>query len=260
MTSNKSLVVKLDRKGEHRDDVPVAIVRTPTSEGKFVFLPSSSRTIEKGDDFEVYRHEPSPRAELKLTTTNLATGKSLGTMSLPPKLTTSININHTYRFRNTSAAITTVSFNQLIAVAGIVATSAVTGNSLTSCCKLHSVKVWPASGGSVDLFWASAEGREVDAVADRSVPTGITVTGSVAFIPPTKALVSDWTSAVAAALAFVISTPIGSIIDVNISHRIANAFPNVAEVLIGATSGTVYYPHLDGVGGVFTPVGFENTV
>jgi hypothetical protein len=137
-----------------------------------------------------------------------------------------------------------------------MAVTAILGYTITSSAKLKSVKIWPAAGGSCDLYWSSASARERDDFVDRSMPSGVTVTGAATFSPPTQALAGFWFDVTTNLALFSLTSSVGTIVDLSLTFTQTNAIANGTVVLSGATPGFVYYPSLDGIGGTYSSVGF----
>jgi len=109
--------------------------------------------------------------------------------------------------------------------------------------------VWPAASSSVatntQLFWeAGTTGQVPDALDDRSVPEGTTVTGSITFVPPPSSLASQWLSS--AANVFAVSAPVGSVLDLDVQYTNSNVFGLAAATVVSGTLGSIYYLALDG--------------
>jgi hypothetical protein len=186
----------------------------------------------------------------------MARAESKGQSSLPPPIHTTLTRTHVFRFISTSASAAVISTTDLTLVPGVMAVTAILGYSISSSVRLRSVKIWPPAGGSSVLYWSSASGREKDDVVDRTLPTGITVTGASSFSPPTRALAGFWFEPTTNQALFSITSSVGSIVDVRLTVSQTNAIANGSVVLSGATPGFVYYPSLDGVGGTYSSVGF----
>jgi hypothetical protein len=96
-----------------------------------------------------------------------------------------------------------------------------------------------------------------DEVSDKSVPTGITVTGSVVFVPDPKSVASFWSNA---GQLMVIQTTIGSIVDLSVDWTL-DAFisPDTLSIATGVL-GSAYFLALDGPSGnTYTPIGLPTT-
>jgi hypothetical protein len=191
-----------------------------------------------------------------LSSPMMAHAETEGLFSLPPPLHTTLTRTHVFRFISTSASAAVISTTDLTLVPGVMAVTALLGYSISSSVRLRSVKIWPPAGGSSVLYWSSASGREKDDVVDRTLPTGITVTGASSFSPPTRALAGFWFEPTTNLALFSITSSVGSIVDVRLTVSQTNAIANGSVVLSGATPGFVYYPSLDGVGGTYSSVGF----
>jgi hypothetical protein len=191
------------------------------------------------------------------------TGRTGG--SLPPAIQTTPKISHRFRFVSTSASILPVTVTELVGIVGAIGTVAnTTVATLASSVKLRKVIVWPSASTSApsspELYWANAINTNVpDEVRERSLPQGVSVTGSLEFVPPPMSLAGFWNSDQAIAL-FDASFPIGSVIDVILDVRLSNALPNANISVATAALGTLYYLALDGAASnKWTPVGLPTT-
>jgi len=223
--------------------VPVAPspLVTPSHASSITLLPKS--TIS---------HRTHIRARGKLTLT-----------SLPPEIRTSRQVNAVLRFQNTSASLVGVSSGQLAAACGGIATGSTTVTTWASSIKLHTVHVWPASGGFVSLFWTRGTGEFVpDDMKDATIPTGVTSTSMSRFSPPSLSLAGFWHNVdqVSTGL-FSISSTVGSVIDVHVTYTLTNQLPTMGNVTVTSASvGLPYYLALDGpTSNVYVPVAVPTT-
>jgi hypothetical protein len=191
---------------------------------------------------------------------NSVMGSGVSKSSLPPAIQLTPNVNHVFRYINTgsSAALVTTG-TMLSSFGGICTTVGVNITNWASSGKLHSVTVWPPAGGTAQVFWATSEGREKDELVDRSIPTGVTVTGCLHFLPPAKTLAGFWFNDAAATNLFSIMCSVGSVVDVHVTFRLAATMPTSSSGVSSAVLGQIYYLPLDGDGGVYVPVGLPTT-
>jgi hypothetical protein len=260
---SKSSIVKLDRRGEHRDDV--ADVRTPPPEGKFVFVPASqtaiiNRSRGQNDDNDIYYQDAPPKS----ITTNLfrrGKGRAIG-IDLPPSLSLVPTLSHRYRFQSTSNALTLCSTGNFLGSLGVIGTvTNSTVATIASSFRLNRIEVWPASGGTCTVDWASATGYTKDEMKDASLPSGVTVTKSLRFLPPKQSFAALWTNEVNSSVAlFSMFAPTGSIIDVHVSYTICGVFAPLNISVATAVIGSSYYLALDGPStNHYPPVGLPTT-
>jgi hypothetical protein len=255
--SSKSLIVKLDRRGEHRDDVPDTPLSRP--EGKFVFVPTvlSSPATNRGrnDDNDIYYQEPAAPA----LTFARGKGKSTG-VDLPSSLQVVPTLKHTFRFLSTSNNIGSVTVGTLLAAAGTIGTTVIQTTNWNASVRLHSIKVWPPAGSSCFVEWVTTGGYARDEIKDSSLPTGVTVTKSLTFTPPKLSFAALWQANVGNTL-FKMYAPTGSIIDVHVSLNNVGSFATNNNVVASAVLGSIYYLYLDGSSThYFQPVALPTTI
>ncbi len=199
-----------------------------------------------------------------LALTNGRAGQATATkVSLPPKLDATVTIRKTYRFTNASASIANVSVKALMAVPGVVATSATTVALLCSAVRIHTIKVWGPAGGSVSVYWGSGDGFQRDQIWNQDIPTGITTSGCLTFKPAKGDICWLWTNYQAASYtAFYISSNIGAIVDIDLEATMNNAFvPALTYTVASVTTGNLYRPALEGPGGTnYGQLGVAHTV
>ncbi len=158
----------------------------------------------------------------------------------PPLVPSVTRFTRTYRFNCTGNLGATISCSNLMGIAGAMCT--VANNTLTYiafAARLHSVEVW-----------APPSTNEVANVAmSPSRPSYTKV----------KPKVGEWAWQVFSAGStpvFGISCPTGSIIDVNITHYLADlAGANTTQAATAATLGQLYYTALDGTTKTAVPIG-----
>jgi len=185
--------------------------------------------------------------------------------SLDITLMTSIKIYYT----NSSASATGVTGSELIAACGGICTVAnTTVTSMMSSFRIRRITIWPAvvaagtaTSAFADLTWsANATSFTKDEEKIRPVPAGVANSGPVVFVPPSKALVSDWfTSAVSSNL-FTVAANVGSTLLLEGTATISNSIAPVASTVAAGTLGSVYYLPLDGTSvHRWTPLGLTTT-
>jgi hypothetical protein len=185
-------------------------------------------------------------------------------LSLPPRLQTTVTVTHVYRFLATSAAKKSITpQNLLSAIGGIGDTNPLVFTPWSSNVKLLHVTVWPSASPSfatgAELSWTFPLGESLDSVTDRSIPSGLTVTGAVTFVPPSSSLASFWQSNSGTSL-FDLTCSQGSIVDVRVAFKLSNALLAVPIVSTASSSGAVGYTALDGPGATYTPIGLPQVI
>jgi hypothetical protein len=251
--NSKYPIVKLDRRGEHRDDVPE--LQTPRPEGKFVFVPTSStRSRGSNDDSDIYSHELPAPALTFLRGKGSATG-----IDLPKSLNVVPTVKHTFRFLSTSNNVGSVTVGTLLGALGSIGTSVVQTTNWNASVRLHSIKVWPPAGSSSYVEWVTTGGYAKDEIKDSSLPTGVTVSKSLVFTPPKLSFAALWQANVGNTL-FKMYAPTGSIIDVHVSYCPVGSFATNSNTVATAVLGVIYYLYLDGSSThYFQPVALPTT-
>jgi hypothetical protein len=142
-----------------------------------------------------------------------------------------------------------VAYNQLSALVGIVATSAITSVNLTSGFRLKRIRIWaPAPFGSVATSVASVTWTESAAdyitppvtVADSSVNPSVPV--FVDAKPPRGSLADKWHDPNQTNGICIMTYPAGSIVDF-IFNYVLDDFggPQASFAIAGGVTGTVYH-------------------
>jgi len=201
-----------------------------------------------------------------------SSGKSLAGSQLPRSLNVTVTCSHTFRFYTTGALNAyAVTLRNLFGICGAVCS--VVNSTLASIAgsvKLGYIDVYTAvANGSADnplITWAEQlTGYGKDVAVTTSVPAGVTNSGGrLRFRPPRSAPSSKWLNAdYVATTPFLYVTAIaGSVIDVNISWTLQNAYGGLG--LAGHTTavvGTFYYEYLDAPSNnVCKPVGLPSTI
>jgi len=181
-------------------------------------------------------------------------------MSLPPRITYAPTIKHKWRFTPGSSNASTCNSNNLLAVAGGIASSATNLYTLASTFRVLSIEIWPSASTSTsedcNVQWQGPiVAVERDSRQGRDLPEGLSVTGKFCARPPKGSLAGAWCSSGTIGI-FVIQAPAGSIVDVIMEHTLSNALSNQALTGSGMTTGDVYYGGLDSVGSPnYVPIG-----
>jgi hypothetical protein len=205
-------------------------------------------------------YRPSPSSYLGSPARLVRAGRSMGkSSSLPPSINLVSTFTNTFRFISTNAAQVAVTADDLLGVCGGIGTTIIQLSTWATSFKLNSVKVWPSAGGSANLKWLVAEAYERDELKDVSLPTGITITESVTFVPPAKTLAAFWQTASTSNI-FAIASSVGSIVDVHITYTLPGGFLSTPLVVASAVVGTAYYLPLDGPAShTYTVLGLPTT-
>ena len=216
--------------------------------------------VEKPDDEYVSVPEEKTGSSLMvLSGKGLTMGRSQGL--LPPTIQTA-PVNHGIFRYYTSTDLTNVQVNPVTIgqALGCVATSTTSLSSFVSCYRIKKIVLWPGAGTFhvSELYWLSAPSAFIkEDVKESTNPQGMTITGPNVFVPPKGSLASYWiNSSVAANALFGIQCSTGAIIDLHVDYILANALNGFsAQTTAGASTGSVYYPYLDGHSGVIKATG-----
>ncbi len=176
-------------------------------------------------------------------------------VGLPPQLDATQGFRKRFRYiaqgtSGTNQSLVTVGTLMLSMGSMAIATDQL--SSIISSFKLHSVTIYPASGAAnTYLEWVEAAtvGQHVkDERKLRPVPTGITVSGPIRYVPPKDSESSFWQDGQGTASSlFALLATAGSIIDVDCTVTMQNTGTNVQQTgFTSLTVGVVYYPPLDG--------------
>lgn len=174
-------------------------------------------------------------------------------LSHPPSINPQIVHRQRMRFTCTTAAV-----NKVITVYNLldtifVATAAAVGYELFDQVKINHVEVWstPALGAAPSTvavqFGSGAAAVVGDARVYSDTSMGIEP-GHVRCAPSPHAQVSQW-QVLSNNLAFYLTCPVSSVIDVDLSFRVVQAQTpnNVQNVPVLAVVGEIYYRGLDGL-------------
>lgn len=157
----------------------------------------------------------------------------------------------TLRFRATAAFILGITFQNLLDTL-LVATTAVAGTDLFQTVRVRRVRLWgmPAIGAASTCS-VEFSGVVAGIVGDQAIHTDTSMGVQPAHVdarPNLRSLASDFQVS-SAAVAFTISGPAGSVVDVDLSFRSQYGVVNsaVQNALVGATAGIQYLRGLDGL-------------
>lgn len=179
-------------------------------------------------------------------------GLGMQLISHPPQLN-GIELRHsvTLRFRATAAFLAQITFQNLLDTL-LVATTAIAGSDLFQTVRVRRVRIWgiPAVGGSASVS-VEFSGVTAGAVGDQAIHTDTSMGIQPAHVdarPNARSLAAN-NQLSSAAIAFLISGPAGSVVDVELSFRSQFAVANAAaqNALVGAAAGTQYVRGLDGI-------------
>lgn len=186
-----------------------------------------------------------------------------------PQMRSNILYHHTFRFTSTNAAATAITSKGLLFAAGAVGTVLnTTVSSFHSSVKLHNIKVWtppPSQGAtatcSVEFYMGgSSSFSNTREYSDTSVSTAVP-----AFLncsPPRDSLASFWNLPAAAdSQLFILTAPVGSVIDVSLS-MVINDDEGTTQTRAVSTAllGSVYFLSLDNsTGHIYPPVSLTTT-
>ncbi len=182
----------------------------------------------------------------------------------PPPLSANVVVRHKFRFVSTTGASTNITDRNLNQMFGLVCTVAnTTLKGLVNAVKLHRVQVWapPASqGGSVtcSVLWASGSFAPDVEVSDTS--NSVASPAYISTVPPAGSSASFWMGETASNTMFTLLAPSGSVIDVEATGVLADTQAALTSYTVAAgTLGALYYPPLDGVTDLYTPVSLGTT-
>jgi hypothetical protein len=179
-----------------------------------------------------------------------------GAMSLPPPLSTTVRISHTFRFRATST-LTGVSCsftNVLGALGGICTVANSVVRSFGSSLKISKLIAWPPASTTADVVFIDWDPQgSAQFVPDDSkvvtIPDGVSVSRALVFSPPRNSLASDWLNASAFSptnILFGMTAPTGTIIDLHVTYTLSNVSGGLNQSVVAGTLGQVYFLPLDG--------------
>jgi len=232
------------------------------------FVGSASRDPDGDEKMDPGSQPGSIEEERKVRLTALlsmskGTPGSAGTASsLPPKLELTPTFNKTFRFKCTASSQVAVTVTDMLLACGAIAQTTSTVAGIASSVRVLRVKAWPSVSsavGEIFLEWQGPiAGIERDTQMNREMPSGITFTRAVSFVPPKNTFCSDWMSSAISPAIFTMASPAGTIVDVDLEFTLSNALNGVAgtSVVGGLTVGKLYFGALDGqTSGIYTPVG-----
>jgi hypothetical protein len=196
---------------------------------------------------------PSDNAALLQMKGKSASGTSI--RGLPPQLDATQGFRKKFRYifqgtSGTNQSLVTVGTAMMSFGCMAISTSQV--SSIISSFKLHSITIYPAAGASnTYLEWVDAvtTGEHMkDSRKMRPVPTGITISEPIRYVPPSGSEASFWQDALGTANSlFAVLGTAGSIMDVDATVTILNTGNNVQQTgFTSLTTGFVYYPAIDG--------------
>lgn len=179
----------------------------------------------------------------------------------PPQIVANPIVNHRFRFVANSTLAANVTCSNIFGIGGCVATSSTTGKPIFQTMKVNRIECWapPASQGSastVTVLFPNALKSPAKDYTDTSV--SVAEPAHVIAVPPSQALCSFWFGDSTSDILFTINAPSGTIIDLWVSGVFQDGAANAnVMVLVGATTGAVYYACLDSLtnaSGVAKPI------
>jgi hypothetical protein len=184
------------------------------------------------------------------------------TLFRAPQHSTPITITKTYRFISNSVTPSAITLLQLLAIPGVVNYSANTNRCLADSCKIHKIEIWTDAvvTNFIELYFFTqfqyTRPKEVtDECQSTAAPAHIVVR-------PPKGVMSEWLSAINATTAsalnlFNITSSVGSVVDVTLSHSFWQQSQSTNPVVYSSTAagtlGNIYYIGLDGTVGRYPP-------
>ncbi len=178
--------------------------------------------------------------------------QNMESLSHPPQIN-GLEIRHspTLRFRATAAVNQAFTFTNLMDTM-LTATTATVGYNMFQAVRIRRVRVWGISAiGTSSSVSVEFTGTTAGITGDQQVHSDTSVgvqPAHVDAVPSARALCSTWQTN-SGAIAFAITAPAGSVIDVELSFRSSFAGGNVvaANALVAATAGQQYLRGLDGL-------------
>jgi len=184
-------------------------------------------------------------------------------VSLPPMIELTPKVrNHVYRFVNSSASQVNVNPNQIFGALGGICTIVNSQHtSWSSAFRIKSVRIWPAAGGSAHIAWGyGSSGYTPDSQMDESLPTGITSTKCLTFVPPSGSLAAFWQTTLNDSTIMSIKATVGSILDLAVEYCLNNQLEQTLTTIATGSVNTTYYLALDGPSSnKYVPVGLPTT-
>lgn len=174
-------------------------------------------------------------------------------ISHPPQLQ-GIELRHgvTLRFRGVAAAsLTAITFANLLDTM-LVATTATAGTDLFQTVRVRRVRAWAIGAiGTPTSVSVEFAGITTGVIGDQAIHTDTSVGIQPAHIdarPSARSLASDYQLS-SGAVAFIITCPAGTVVDVELSFRsqFYNANQAAAQALVAATAGVQYLRGMDGL-------------
>jgi len=187
---------------------------------------------------------------------------------VPPSFTPTLSLPHRFRFVTSSSAdgaATPITRKNLLNLV-LVATSATTTVRLFEAVRLRKVSIWTnpqigtGSAGATPLVSTQIEwlGENSPSTIVSDTTMGVRPARVVSRPPPSASnrwwCISGFSET---DVLFVLQTPGSSVVDVDVDLRLVEAeAPTAGDIPAGATLGQVYGDLLDGIGGMYSPVGF----
>jgi hypothetical protein len=178
---------------------------------------------------------------------------------VPPQISTSLTVDHTFRFLVGASLTSTITGGNLSGLLGI-ASSATTYVPLFSAVRVRTIEIWSTPGGNVSLRALSSQvssaqvGSSEVVLSDYSL--GQSVPSHILYRPRPGSAQYQWLSAANSFPVFSLMFPnTVSIIDVHISGTIdlVNSAATISGVS-GLVAGDIYAAPLDGVIGNYSPI------
>jgi hypothetical protein len=174
--------------------------------------------------------------------------------NMPPTINNTLSVQKSViRYTSGSSASISVSVADLIGSFGGICTAT---NSVfkpwTGSFRVRRITIWPAPVLSTalvcSLSWnTGVSGFAKDEERSSDIPEGVTFSKSVSFVPPKKALASDWMSGALTGNVWTMFSSVGSVIDVDAEFTLSNQFTPATQTIATGVLNTVYYLPLDGV-------------
>lgn len=183
---------------------------------------------------------------------------------LPPELMTTPTYDQVLRFTSNGTVTANVGVGSLASACGGLAGTTILFFPWASSLRIKHIHIWPAAIGNTTpavqtlLKWnaAAASGYAPEELKDSTIPAGISITRPGKYGPPKGSLANNWLGqALQSDTLFTIQSPEGSIVDVHVLVRMNNTLtPFSSSPVSGVTAGLAYWGHLDGNGGIYSPI------
>jgi hypothetical protein len=188
----------------------------------------------------------------------------------PPQHPSAVTVNHTFRYRCTTATAANVTLQTILAALGSVGTVVTTNlTDIADSFRINSLRIWsPAtSGAKIQIAWAANGANFQRPTVITDVCTSVSEPAHIFTKPPKNELYADWLSAQSTAAnitLFTLKCDVDSIVDFNVTYQLwcgsTDTTQSVYTIASGvAAVGTLYYVSLDGANNFYRNVDMSTT-